>query len=155
MRTRASVFILVALLLSTAVASSIASERDRSFEILPGWSKDKSPATAADESRAIAKLIRDINAAEKADAKRMLSVVIINTNVAGETLKKQKSRSGLSLGEVYVAHSLALASRKSFDQIVASKARGHSWAKIAQTNNVSLKGSAAALKEMMRSKREE
>ena len=85
----------------------------------------------------------------------MLSIVIINTNVAGDTLKKQKSRTGLSLGEVYVAHSLALASRKSFDQIVASKASGNSWTKIAQTNKVSLLGSTAALKEMMRSKRDE
>lgn len=104
----------------------------------------------ADDTRAIDKLISDINAAEKTHAKRMLSIVIINTNVAGDILKKQKSRTGLSLGEVYVAHSLALASRKSFDQIVASKASGNSWTKIAQTNKVSLLGSTAALKEMMK-----
>jgi len=104
----------------------------------------------ADDTRAIDKLISDINAAEKANPKRMLSIVIINTNVAGETLKKQKSQTRLSLGEIYVAHSLALASRKSFDQIVASKASGNSWTKIAQTNKVSLLGSTAALKEMMK-----
>ena len=153
MRTRASLFGLVALLHSGLLASSIAAERDR-FEMSSGWSRDRSPA-AANDLRAINKLISEINAAEKADAKRMLSIVIINTNVAGETLKKQKSRLGFSLGEVYVAHSLALASRKSFDQIVASKVRGDSWAKIAQMNRVSLQGSTAALKEMMRSKRDD
>lgn len=155
MRTRASVFILVSLLLSGAVASSIAIERDK-FEVHPGWLEGKSSKVAtASDNKAINKLISDINAAEKADPKRILSIVIINTNVAGETLKKQKSRTGLSLGEIYVAHSLALASRTSFEHIMASKARGNSWAKIAQTHRVSLQGSTTALKEMMRSKREE
>ena len=109
----------------------------------------------ADDTRAINRLIADINAAAKTDEKRMLSIIIINTNVARSTLKQQEARTGLSLGEVYVAHSLALASGKSFDQIVASKAKGNTWAGIAQKNKVSLKGSTVALKEMMKSKRDD
>jgi hypothetical protein len=85
----------------------------------------------------------------------MLSIIIINTDVAGPTLERQTKRTGLSLGDVYVAHSIALASHRTFDQIAAAKARGDSWAKVAQANNVSLRGSTAALKEMMRSKRDD
>jgi hypothetical protein len=104
----------------------------------------------ADDSAAINKLIADINAAAKANKARMLRIIIINTNVGASTLEQEKSRTGLSLGEVYVAHSLAMASRKSFNQIVALKAKGRSWANIAQTHNVSLRGSTAALKEMLK-----
>jgi hypothetical protein len=104
----------------------------------------------ADDSAAIKKLIADINAAAKTNKERMLRIIIINTNVAGATLERQASQDGLSLGEVYVAHSLAMASGKTFKQIVALKAKGQSWAAIAQAHNVSLKGSTAALKEMLK-----
>ena len=104
----------------------------------------------ADDSAAINKLIADINAAAKANRARMLKIIVINTDVAASTLEQEKSRTGLSLGDVYVAHSLALASHKSFNQIVALKASGQSWAKVAQTNKVSLRGSTAALKEMLK-----
>lgn len=108
-------------------------------------------ATAqADDTAAINKLIADINAAAKANKARMMKIIIINTDVAASTLESEKSRTGLSLGEVYVAHSLAMASHKSFNQIAALKARGQSWAKIAQAHNVSLRGSTAVLKEMLK-----
>ena len=122
---RVPVFILMITLLSTAIAR-------------------------ADDSAAINKLIADINAAAKANKARMLRIIVINTDVAASTLELEKSRTGLSYGDVYVAHSLAMASHKSFDQIVALKASGQSWAKIAQTHNVSLQGSTAALKEMLK-----
>jgi hypothetical protein len=110
-----------------------------------------SAATArGDDSAAISKLIADINTAAKANRARVLRIIIINTNVAASTLEEEKSRTGLSLGEVYVAHSLAMASQKSFNQIVALKAKGQSWSAIAQAHNVSLKGSTAALKEMLK-----
>jgi hypothetical protein len=104
----------------------------------------------ADDTKAINKLIADINAAAKANKARMMKIIIINTDVAAATLEQEKTRTGLSLGEVYVAHSLAMASHKTFSQIVAAKADGQSWAKIAATNKVSLKGSTAALKEMLK-----
>lgn len=104
----------------------------------------------ADDAAAINKLIADINAAAKTNKARMLRIIIINTDVAASTLEQEKSRSGLSWGEVYVAHSLAMASHKSFDKIAALKASGQSWAKIARMHQVSLRGSAAALKNMLK-----
>jgi photosystem II stability/assembly factor-like uncharacterized protein len=104
----------------------------------------------ADDTTAINKLIADINAAAKTNKARVMKIIIINTDVAASTLEQEKARTGLSLGEVYVAHSLARASQKTFSQIVAAKAGGQSWAKIAETHKVSLKGSTAALKEMLK-----
>ena len=150
LRAGASVFVLVALS-SALPASSIAIDREK-FESTLVWSKNKPPASviAADESKAIDKLIRDINTAAREDKRRMLSIIIINTNVAATTLEQQKARTGLSFGDLYVAHSLALATGKKFDAIVAQKAGGKSWAQIAQAHRVSLKGSTALLKEMMK-----
>lgn len=104
----------------------------------------------ADDSAAIAKLIDDINAAVQTDKRRMLSIMVINTDVAATTLEKQKERTGLSFGDIYVAHSLSLATKKKFDKIVALKKRGQTWAQIARAHKVSLKG-AAELREMMKS----
>ena len=104
----------------------------------------------ADDSAAINKLIADINAAAKTNKARLLRIMVINTDVAASILELEKSRTGLSYGDMYVAHSLAMASHKSFNQIVAAKASRQSWAKIAQTNKVSLRGSTAALKEMLK-----
>jgi PIN domain nuclease of toxin-antitoxin system len=108
------------------------------------------PIARADDAAAINRLIADINAAAKANKARVMKIIIINTDVAASTLEQEKARTGLSLGDVYVAHSLAMASHKTFSQIVALKANGQSWAKIAETNKVSLKGSTAALKEMLK-----
>ncbi len=141
-------FVLAALLLALP-AGSIAIEPD-TISRMPVWSKSRISSAGADDSTSINKLIADINAAAKANKARMLRIIIINTNVAGPTLEQEKSRTGLSLGEVYVAHSLAMASQKSFNQIVAMKAKGQTWAKIAQTHNISLKGSTAALQEMLK-----
>ena len=105
---------------------------------------------SADDSAAIHKLIVDINAAAQTNKARILRIMVINTDVAASTLEAEKSRTGLSLGDVYVAHSLAMASHKSFNQIVALKASGQSWARIAQMHKVSLQGSTAALKEMLK-----
>ena len=143
-------FVWVALLLALP-ASSIATERE-SLANMPLLPKKKSPAATAgaNDSSAINKLIADINAAEKTNKKRILKIMVINTDVAAATLEQEKSRTALSLGDVYVAHSLAMASQKSFNQIVALKAKGQNWAAIAQAHNVSLKGSTAALKEMLK-----
>jgi PIN domain nuclease of toxin-antitoxin system len=104
----------------------------------------------ADDSAAINKLITNINAAAKTNKARMLKIMVINTDVAAATLEQEKSRTGLSLGDVYVAHSIAMASKKSFHEIVALKTKGQSWAAIAQSHKVSLKGSTAALREMLK-----
>jgi PIN domain nuclease of toxin-antitoxin system len=107
-------------------------------------------AVRADDSAAINKLIADINAAAKTNKARILKIIVLNTDVAASTLELEKSHTGLSLGDVYVAHSLAMASHKTFNQIAALKVSGQSWAKIAQTHKVSLQGSTAALKQMLK-----
>jgi hypothetical protein len=107
-------------------------------------------ATAgADDSTVIAKLIDDINSSARTDKQHMLSIITINTDVATATLEREKARTGLSFGEIYVAHSLALATHKKFDAIVALKSSGQSWAQIARGHKVTLKG-AGQLKEMMK-----
>lgn len=151
MRTRASVFVLVALVLWVLSGRSVAIERER-IDSASRWSTAKSPAggAARDDSKAVAKLIRDINAAVREDKRRMLSIIVINTNVAATTLEQQKARTGLSFGDLYVAHALSLATRKKFNTIVALKTGGQSWAQIARAHKVSLKGSTELLKEMMK-----
>ena len=150
MRTRASVFVSIALVLAQP-AGSWALERDKTSGILVGSRRNSAAArAAADDSRAIEKLIREINTAVREDKRRMMSIIIINTNVAAATLEQQKARTGLSFGDLYVAHALSLATRKKFDVIVAMKSGGRSWAQIAQAHQVSLKGSTALLKEMMK-----
>jgi len=109
----------------------------------------------ADDSVAISKLISEIDAAAKTDKSRMLSIITINTDVAGTTLEKEKARTGFTLGEVYVAHSIALAAHKNFAQIAAMKGKENSWGKVAQLNKVSLRGAASSIKELMRSKKSE
>ena len=147
MRRTASGFVRVALLLAAGGSSAIAIERDQSFEIRPGWSKG-TRASVADESKAIARLIEDINSAARNNKQRTLSVITINTDVAGTTLEQERNKYGLSFGEVYVAHSLSLATRKKFEAIVALKKSGKSWAEIAREHRVTLKGSRELLKEM-------
>ena len=151
-RRKSILFVLGALLLLGLPARSIAAERDRSFETDPALPRDKSAAarTAADDSRAISKLIRDINSAVRDDKRRMISIIVINTNVAATTLEQQKARTGLSYGDIYVAHALSLATRKKFDNIVALKTGGQTWSQIARAHKVSLRGSTEQLKEMMK-----
>ena len=82
----------------------------------------------ADDSAAINKLIADINTAARRNKARILRIIVINTDVAASTLEQEKSRTGLSYGDVYVAHSLAMASQKSLTNR-GLKAKGQSWAK--------------------------
>ncbi len=99
---------------------------------------------------AIAKLIDDINAAARKNKQRMLSIIVINTDVASSILEQEKARYDLTLGDVYVAHALSLATRKKPDAIFALHKSGKSWAQIAKSHNVSLKGSSELIKEMER-----
>ena len=99
---------------------------------------------------AIAKLIDDINAAVRANKQRMLSIIVINTDIAAAQLEREKAETGLTFGDVYVAHSLALATKKKFKAIVALHKSGKSWADIAKSHDVSLKGSSELIKQMQR-----
>jgi hypothetical protein len=119
-----------------------------------GRSPGRAPArrTNADDSAEIAKLIDDINAAARANKQRMLSIITINTDVAGTTLEQQKAQTGFSFGEIYVAHSLALATHKKFDAIAKLKKSGKTWVQIAREHNVALKGSRELIRQMREKK---
>jgi hypothetical protein len=151
MTTRASVFVLVGMLFWAAAASAIGRERER-LDDQSRWKKDNSSgATAvAADPKSIAKLIDDINAAARTNKERMTSIIVINTDVAATTLDREKKETGLTLGEVYVAHSLALATKKKFSAIIALHKSGQSWAQIAKSHNVTLKGSSELIKEMQK-----
>jgi|ERR1051325_805202 hypothetical protein len=122
--------------------------KSRMFILMIAWVL--TPITYADDSVAINQLISDINKAAKMNKARMLRIIVINTDVSTSTLEQEKTRTGLSWGDIYVAHSLAMASNKSFNEIAALKAKGQSWSTIAQANKVSLKGSTAALQQMLK-----
>jgi hypothetical protein len=150
MTTRASVFVLAGLLFLVAAASSIAVERERLDRLRLKSDKSSGATAVAADPKAIAQLIDDINAAVRTNKQRMLSIITINTDVAASTLEQQKKETGLTFGDVYVAHSLALATKKKFSAIVAFHKSGHSWAQIAKSHNVSLKGSRELIKEMQK-----
>jgi hypothetical protein len=150
MTARASVFALVAPLFLAAVASSIAIEPER-LKDTTGGPKGKSQGVAvAADPKTIGKLIDDINAAVRTNKERMLSIIVINIDVATSTLEREKKETGFTFGDVYVAHSLALATRKKFSAIVALKKSGQSWAQIAKSHGVTLKGSSELIKEMQK-----
>jgi hypothetical protein len=142
------VVIALATILSVAmVGDSIARERERLDD--PSRSPKGTTAVAADP-KAIAKLIDDINAAVRTNKERMLSIITINTDVAASTLEQEKTRHGLTFGDVYVAHSLALATKKKVSTIFSLHKSGKTWTEIAKAHNVSLKGSSELIKEMQR-----
>ena len=150
MTTRTSLFVLVALLFLGGAPSSIAVERERLDRLRLKNNKSSAPATVAADPKAIAQLIDDINAAARTNKERMLSIITINTDVATTTLEQQKKETGLTFGDVYVAHSLALATKKKFRAIIALHKSGQTWAQIAKSHNVSLKGSRELIKEMQK-----
>jgi hypothetical protein len=90
----------------------------------------------------IDKTIANINADAQKEGgpERVLKSISASTHVPVATLEKEKAKSGLSYGDLYMAHSIASASGKSFDQIAALKSKGQTWDKIADENNVSLGG---------------
>ena len=71
---------------------------------------------------------------------RVLKSISASTHVPVATLMKEKTSSGLSLGDLYVAHALANAAGKNFNDLVKLKKQGKTWDKIADDNNVSLGG---------------
>ena len=152
---------LVVILLTTFVISALVPAIDGSEQgrqnALQRFAEAGAPADSPQDRRirandpaAIAKLIDDINAAARTNKQRILSIIVINTDVAASTLEEEKARTGLTLGDVYVAHSLALATRKKVSTFFALHKSGKSWAQIAKSHNVSLKGSTELIKEMQK-----
>ena len=100
------------------------------------------------DSASIGKLVDDINAAIRLNKQRMLSIIVVNTDVAATQLEREKAETGMTFGDVYVAHSLSLATRTKFSAIVALHKSGKSWAAIAKSHNVALKGSRDLIEQM-------
>ena len=142
----------IALGLSSArVAHSSEDTRDavdRRMESTRGSVKGSGANQHSGDSVPIAKCIADIDAAVRTNKQRTLSVIVINTDVAAATLEKEKAQTGFSFGEIYVAHSLALATHKKFEDIVKLKKSGKTWEKIAREHNVTLKGSRELIRQI-------
>jgi hypothetical protein len=149
MKTRV-VILLTTFLLSALVPAIDGSEQGRqnALQRFAEGSGSGDSRIKQNDPAAIAKLIDDINAAARKNKPRMLSIIVINTDVASSMLEEEKARYGLTLGDVYVAHSLALATRKKASAMFAVHKAGKTWAQIAKSHNVSLKGSSELIKEM-------
>lgn len=97
------------------------------------------------EATSIRQTIASINAdAQKPGGpERVLKSISASTHIPVATLEKEKAKSGLSFGDLYVANAIASASGKKFDEIVGLKRKGQTWDKIADDNNVSIGGKKA------------
>ena len=93
---------------------------------------------AASISATIANINADAN--KPGGPEQVLKSISASTHVPVATLEKEKAKSGLSYGDLFIAHSIAKASGKSFEEIVTLKKQGQTWDKIADDNNVSLGG---------------
>ena len=76
----------------------------------------------------------------------IIPAVSWQTGVPVETLKKQRFATGLSFGELLVANSLAGASGKSFNQILAMKAKSQGWGQLAKQLNIDIDSVTARLR---------
>jgi hypothetical protein len=97
---------------------------------------------ACTQAAPIKQTIASINAdAQKPGGEeRILKSISASTHVPVATLAKEKASTGFSYGDLYVAHSIASASGKSFNDVAKLKGQGQTWEKIADANNVSLDG---------------
>jgi hypothetical protein len=93
---------------------------------------------AATVERTMANINADAN--QPGGPEKVLKAISASTGVPVATLEKQKAKYGLKYGDLFAAHSIAKAANKSFDEIASLKAKGESWDKIADANNVSLGG---------------
>jgi hypothetical protein len=152
---KTSVVVLLTTLLSAVIVPAVHGiETDRDAMDRGSVPKATGSVSAArvrqNDPAAIAKLIEDINVAVRSNKQRMLSIIVINTDVAASQLEREKAETGMTFGDLYVAHSLALATNKKFKAIMAFHKSGKSWADIARSHGVSLRGSSELIKEMQK-----
>lgn len=100
------------------------------------------------QATSIEATMASINADAKKDGgpARVLQSISASTHVPVATLEKQKAKTNLNYGDLFVAHAIARASGKSFDEIAGMKMKGQSWPTIANANNVSLDGKKSTKK---------
>jgi hypothetical protein len=101
-------------------------------------------AARADDASLIKKIIAQLNSDAKTPAgeARALQSISKSTRVPVARLQAEKTQTGWTVGDLYVAHAIAAASGKEFSQIVAARRSGQAWAQIAAAHNVSLSGGA-------------
>ena len=99
-------------------------------------------ASAASLSQTIASINSD--AQKEGGPAKVLASIAKSTGVPVATLEKEKTTTGLSYGDIYAAHTVAKASGKSFNDIVALKKKGDSWDKIAADNGLATSKKEAA-----------
>lgn len=156
MKNRTATLVAIGAMATSAIAVSVADASETSYNaITRQFASDVGDKQSGGDRKSsaagsvpIAKCIADIDAAVRANKQRTLSVIVINTDVAATTLEQEKARTGFTFGEIYVAHSLALATRKKFDTMVKLKKSGKTWEQIAREHNVTLKGSRELLRQI-------
>ena len=95
-------------------------------------------ASAASLTQTVAQINSD---AQKAGGPaKVLESMSKSTGVSVATLEKEKTRTGLSYGDIFAAHTIAKISGKTFDEIAALKKSGEPWDKIASDNGVETGG---------------
>jgi len=92
--------------------------------------------TPADVNKRAA--ILDKQGADSANHQRLFAAIAKQTGVPVETLKTQKTQSGLGFGGLCLANLLAKETGKTFDQIVTLSKAGKGWGEIAKELNVHL-----------------
>jgi hypothetical protein len=101
-------------------------------------------APAASTSQTIARINAD--AQKPGGPDRVLQSISASTHVPAATLEKQKAKTGLTYGDLFMAHSIAKAAGKGFEEIAAMKTKGQTWDQISDANNVSLDGKKKVVK---------
>jgi hypothetical protein len=101
-----------------------------------------SMATVGMAATSIKQTIANINAdaGKPGGPAKVLQSISKSTGVPVATLEKQKTKTGWTYGDLFIAHSIAKAAGKSFDDIAAQKSKGGDWDKIAADNHVDLGG---------------
>lgn len=97
---------------------------------------------AAQENADLGKALRrlDAKAAKTVEGWALLATAVSwQTKIPVEVLKKQRSMSGLTYGELLVADSLASGSNKSFEQILVLRAKSRNWSQLAENLHISIK----------------
>jgi hypothetical protein len=95
---------------------------------------------AADDQADLQKAASSLDqAAQSTEGRqRVLAEISKETQVPVATLETQRTSTKFGFGELLIAHKLAAATGKTFDQIAALKAAGKGWGAIAGDNNVKL-----------------
>ncbi len=110
-------------------------------------STSKTAVTNDNTALGIAVAQLDAKAGTVVDGYALMPVAVSwQTKVPVEVLKKQRTTSGLTYGQLLVANSLATGSGKSFDQILALKKKSQDWTQLATKLHVGVGSIVARVK---------